>query len=123
MEPLIQKHFAGLGDLFEDFQYIEVVPVSRGGNRYPNEPGWYPLIGLPGSYLPGACLYVKPLSHIAQAAATRMTNSAIGSFRAIQSAYWRKQGLLPVFVTDAHHIASPLLAFVPFTEHERFNHG
>lgn len=123
MTPLLEGTFGGLEDLFEDFQYIEAVPALRGGTHYPHDPGWYPLSGLPRSYVPGAFFYAKPWEVVVRAASPRMTNGVIGSFRAVRSAYWRKQGLLPVFVTDAHHIASLLLAFVPFTEYERFNHG
>lgn len=50
-----------------------------------------------------------------------MTNNSLGGFRAVRSAHWMKQGLLPVFVQDRHMIASVLLAFMPQSEHERFN--
>lgn len=121
MKPLLEGPFGGLDDLFEDFLYIPAITARRGNVIYPSSPGWYFLSGLPGSLRPGAALYVKPWPHVVQAAQPRMTNNVIGSFRAIQSAHWMKQGRLPVFVTDTHHIASPLLAFVPQTEHERFN--
>ncbi len=119
MTPLLPD--TTLDGLFEDFLYIPAVRARRGNVIYPSSLGWYFLSGLPGSLRPGAALYVKPWSHVVQYAQTRMTNNVIGSFRAIQSAHWMKQGRLPVFVRDSHMIASRLLAFVPHSEHERFN--
>jgi hypothetical protein len=34
-----------------------------------------------------------------------------------------EEDLLPVYVTDPQHIASPLLALVAYDEHERFEHA
>lgn len=124
MTPILtDKVLGGFLDLFEDIRFVEAVRARLGNVIYPHETGWYPLTGLPGSVRikERSALFVKPWSVVIEAATPHMTNNAIGGFRAIQSAHWRKQGLLPVFVTDAHHIASPLLAFVPFTEHEKFN--
>jgi hypothetical protein len=118
MKPLIPGILSGLDALFEDYQYL--APVD---GRYPHPPGGYLLTGLPGSLGAGSALFVKPRPGVCYAAQPRMINGAIGSFRCSQSAHWLKKGLLPVFVVDTHHIASPLLAFVPHSEHERFQHG
>ena len=44
----------------------------------------------------------------------------IGAFRCVRSARYMKDDLLPVYVTDPQHIASPLLALISYDEHERF---
>lgn len=121
MTPLLQA--LRLDDLFEDYRYIKATTGRRGNIIYPAEHGWYYLSGLPGSLRINdrEALFVKPFLTVVQAAQPLMTNNAIGSFRAVQSAHWMKLGLLPVFVTDTHHIASPLLAFVKQEEHDRWN--
>ena len=54
------------------------------------------------------------------AAERRLANGVIGAFRCVRSARYMKDDLLPVYVTDPQHIASPLLALVSYSEHERF---
>ena len=54
------------------------------------------------------------------AAESRLANGVIGAFRCVRSAQFMKDDLLPVYVTDPQHIASPLLALVSYDEHERF---
>ena len=115
-------------DLFEDFQYVAATVGRRGNITYVEEPGWYYLGGLPGSillpsetYPLGAALFTKPLLPVMEKAQAGMTNGVIGSFSAVQSAYWRERGLLPVYAIDSHHIAQRLIDYVDHTEHERWN--
>lgn len=122
MKSLIPNHLESLDDLFDAYQYITPTRHPRGGTHYIHEPGWYFLSGLPGSIRFGsAALFVKPKAWVRELSQLHLTNGVTGSFRAVQSAHWMKQGLLPVFVQDPHYIASPLLAFVSHREHDRFN--
>lgn len=78
------------------------------------------LIGLPGTVRPGSFLFARPRPEVREAVAARCTNGVIGGFRAIRSAQWMKQGLLPVYAYDPPHIASFFAALVPYAEHDRF---
>lgn len=123
-------HMKTFDDLFEDFLYVEATTGRRGNTQYPAQPGWYFLAGLPGSILlpnkdrpQGAALFVKPLLPVLEKAQAGMTNGVIGSFRAVQSAYWLERGLLPVYAIDSHHIANRLIDYVDYAQHGRWNHG
>jgi hypothetical protein len=96
---------------------------SLRGRPYLAPKSFYPLTGLPGTIRlrTESALFVEPSDAIVQVSLPRMTNNSLGSFRAVQSAHWMKEGLLPVFVQDRHMIASVLLAFMSQSEHERFN--
>lgn len=117
-------------DLFEDFQYVEATVGRRGNILYPAEPGWYFLAGLPGSLLlpnkdhpRGSALFAKPLLPVLEEAQAGMTNGVIGSFNAVQSAYWRERGLLPVYAIDTRQIANRLIGYVDHNQHDRWNRG
>ncbi len=81
---------------------------SLRGRPYLAPKSFYPLTGLPGTIRlrTGSALFAEPSDSVVQVSLPRMTNNSIGSFRAVQSAHWMKQGLL---------------AFMPQSEHERFN--
>lgn len=98
-----------LDSLFETFQFQPDAPS-----------GHVLLIGLPGTVRDGLFLFTKPREEVRRAVAARCVNGSIGGFRAIRSAYWMKQELLPVYAYDLPHIASFLVALVPYTEHGRF---
>ena len=68
----------------------------------------------------GTALFVKPHEPVRLAAEHRLANGVIGAFRCVRSARYMKDELLPVYVTDPQHIASPLLALISYDEHERF---
>lgn len=103
-----------LDSLFENFQFQRDTPP----------PSHVLLTGLPGTVRTGSFLFAKPRTDVWDAVAARCTNGAIGGFRAIRSARWMKQGLLPVYAYDLPHIISFLIALVPYAEHERFvNHA
>lgn len=109
-------------ELFLDDDFFEPDALMR-GRPYVAPRSFYPLSGLPGTIdlRTGSALFVKPSDAVVQVSLPRMTNNSLGSFRAVQSAHWMKEGLLPVFVQDRHMIASVLLAFLPQSEYERFN--
>lgn len=120
-QPLFDQQFPDLDAIFEDFTF-SVPSAHIRGRPYDAPKGYFFLGGLPGSVeikSPRA-LYAKPLAHIADAVSRRCCNGSIGSFSAVRSAHWMKQGLLPVWAHDAHHIAHVLVGFVPYSEHERF---
>ena len=62
---------------------------------------------------------MKPHEAVRLAAESRLANGVIGAFRSVRSARFMKDDLLPVYVTDPQHIASPLLALLSYDEHER----
>ena len=123
-QPLFEKPFQSFDDIFLDYQWVRPDP-TRKGSPYPHTPGYVFLSGLPGSIdiRNGTALRACPHQHVADLVEPRCTNGSLGSFRAVRSAYWMKQGLLPVWAHDAHHIAQILVGFVPYSEHERFEHG
>ena len=94
------------------------LPIT--GRRYPAPDGYYLFHGLPGSLRKDCALFVKPHESVRLAAERRLANGVIGAFRCVRSARYMKDDLLPVYVTDPQHIASPLLALVSYDEHERF---
>lgn len=98
-----------LDSLFENFQFQLSTP-----------PHHVLLTGLPGTVHNSSFLFAKPRTEVRDTVAARCTNGVIGGFRAIRSAHWMKQGLLPVYAYDLPHITSFLVALVPYAEHERF---
>jgi hypothetical protein len=98
-----------LDSLFEGFQFQIYTPENH-----------VLLTGLPGTIRTGSFLFARPRADVREAIAARCTNGVIGGFRAIRSAQWMKQGLLPVYAYDPPHIASFFAALVPYAEHERF---
>jgi len=116
--PLVSGSTATLESLFADWTFVQV--DDSNGRRYPAPPGYYLFHGLPGSLRRGAALFVKPHEAVRLAAEGRLANGVIGAFRCVRSARFMKDDLLPVYVTDPQHIASPLLALVSYGEHERF---
>ena len=107
-----------LESLFADWTYVEV--ATDPCRRYPAPDGYYLFHGLPGSLGTNRALFVKPHESVRLAAERRLANGVIGAFRCVRSARFMKDDLLPVYVTDPQHIASPLLALVSYDEHERF---
>lgn len=99
-----------LDRLFENFQFQRDTPP----------PDHVLLTGLPGTVRTSSFLFTKPRNEVRDAVAARCTNGAIGGFRVIRSAHWMKQSLLPVYAYDLPHIASFLVALVPYAEHGRF---
>ncbi|EIM98546.1 hypothetical protein WQE_23498 [Paraburkholderia hospita] len=95
--------------LFDNFQFQIDTPENH-----------VLLTGLPGTVRTGSVLFARPRAGVREDIATRCTNGIIGGFRAIRSAQWMKQGLLPVYAYDPPHIASFFVALVPYAEHERF---
>ena len=77
--------------------------------------------GLPGTLGRDRALFVLAARSGARSPPnSRLANGVIGAFRCVRSARYMKDDLLPVYVTDPQHIASPLLALVSYEEHERF---
>ena len=120
--PLIGQTLASLDDLFSDFIFVTAKPSTRGGTRYDAPRGYYFFGGVPGAIdVHGKrALYAKPHEDIVDLISRRCCNGVIGSFRAVRSAYWMKEGLLPIRAFDAHQIANILVGYVPYREHERF---
>ena len=118
---LFEQPFDSLDGLFLDYQWV-TPNYDRRGHPYPPNDGYFFLGGLPGSIdiRNGRALRAKPSLAVLDRVLPRCCNRALGSFRAVRSAYWMKQGLLPVWADDAHHIAHILVGFVPYSEHERF---
>ena len=116
--PLIAGPAATLEALFADWTFVSV--DDHNGRRYPAPAGYYLFHGLPGSLGPDRALFVKPYEAVRLAAEASLANGVIGAFRCVRSDRYMKDDLLPVFVTDPQRIASPLLALVPYPEHERF---
>lgn len=122
--------FDKLEDLFDGIMLegIITLPVrTQNGlwvNRvYAPNAGYVPLAGLPGSVREDAAIFVRPRPFVAEALQNKSQNGAIGGFRIVRSAELQKHGLLPVYGFDYHRFVSVLLAFVPATEHDRFNPG
>ena len=116
--PLVAGPTVKLEALFADWTCVPV--DDAGGRHYPAPAGYYLFCGLPGSLGKDRALFVKPHEAVRLAAEGRLANGVIGAFRCLRSARFMKDDLLPVYVTDPQRIASPLLALVPYTEHERF---
>ena len=116
--PLVAGPTVKLESLFADWTYVQV--ATDHGRRYPAPDGYYLFHGLPGSLRQDCALFVKPHEAVRLAAEARLANGVIGAFRCVRSARFMKDDLLPVYVTDPQHIASPLLALVSYDEHERF---
>lgn len=116
--PLIAGPTVKLESLFADWTYVEV--ATDHGRHYSAPDGYYLFHGLPGSLGTNRALFVKPHESVRLAAEQRLANGVIGAFRCVRSARFMKDDLLPVYVTDPQHIASPLLALVSYDEHERF---
>ena len=116
--PLVSGSTATLESLFAYWTFVQV--DDSNGRHYPAPPGYYLFHGLPGSLRRDAALFVKPHEAVRLAAERRLANGVIGAFRCVRSARFMKDDLLPVYVTDPQHIASPLLALVSYGEHERF---
>ena len=117
---LVAGPAATLDALFADWTYVRV--ADCGGRHYPAPDGYYLFHGLPGSLRKDCALFVKPHEPVRLAAESCLANGVIGAFRCVRSAHYMKDDLLPVYVTDPQHIASPLLALVAYDEHERFEH-
>lgn len=122
--------FDSLDDLFESILRLHVHQDAVPGLsehwaacHYPAVPGAYPLAGLPGAVEQGAALFVIPKPFVGAALQAKCQNSVIGGFRIVRSAELLKHGLLPVYGFDFHRFVSVLVAFVPATEHDRFNPG
>lgn len=98
-----------LDSLFDGFQFQVTTPENH-----------VLLSGLPGTVCTGSFLFARPRANVREAIAARCTNGVIGGFRAIRSARWMTQGLLPVYAYDPPHIASFIAALVPYAEHARF---
>ncbi|TCG09260.1 hypothetical protein BZM27_06335 [Paraburkholderia steynii] len=98
-----------LDSLFESFQFQIDTPEHH-----------VLLTGLPGTVRSGSFLFARPGPDVREPVAARCTNGIIGGFRAIRSAHWMKQGLLPVYAYDLPHIVSFFAALIPYAEHERF---
>ena len=116
--PLVAGPTVKLESLFADWAFVQV--DDSNGRHYQAPPGYYLFHGLPGSLSRDAALFVKPHEAVRLAAERRLANGVIGAFRCVRSARFMKDDLLPVYVTDPQHIASPLLALVSYGEHERF---
>ena len=116
--PLVAGPTVKLESLFADWTFVQV--ATDHGRRYPTPDGYYLFHGLPGSLRKDCALFVKPHEAVRLAAEGRLANGVIGAFRCVRSARFMKDDLLPVYVTDPQHIASPLLALVSYDEHERF---
>ena len=116
--PLLAGTAASLEALFADWTFVAV--ADAGGRHYPAPPGHYLFCGLPGSLGRNRALFVRPHEAVRLAAEARLANGVIGAFRCVRSARYMADDLLPVYVTDPQRIASPLLALVPYAEHERF---
>ena len=116
--PIVAGPTVALDSLFADWTFVQV--DDSNGRHYPAPPGYYLFHGLPGSLRGDAALFVKPHEPVRLAAEGRLANGVIGAFRCVRSARFMKDDLLPVYVTDPQHIASPLLALVSYGEHERF---
>lgn len=116
--PLVAGPTATLESLFADSIFVRV--AEGNGRHYPAPAGYYLFHGLPGSLGKDCALFVQPHEAVRLAAENRLANGVIGAFRCVRSAYFMKDNLLPVYVTDPQHIASPLLALVSYGEHERF---
>ena len=116
--PLVAGPTVKLESLFADWTYVPV--ATDHGRHYPAPDGFYLFHGLPGSLRKDCALFVKPHEAVRLAAESRLANGVIGAFRCVRSAQFMKDDLLPVYVTDPQHIASPLLALVSYDEHERF---
>ena len=116
--PLVAGPTVKLESLFADWTFVQV--DERNGRRYPAPDGYYLFCGLPGSLGNGYALFVKPHEPVRLAAEHRLANGVIGAFLCVRSARYMKDDLLPVYVTDPQHIASPLLALISYDEHERF---
>lgn len=112
-QPLF-GNLASLDELFSDFAFF---PSHREAPA-----GYFPLLGLPGSVdLKGRnFLFAKPRTTICDGVRMRCTNGVIGGFRAVRSAYYMRQGSLPVFAHDLPHHADIHIALVPYHEHDRF---
>lgn len=116
--PLIRGIQGGLADLFDDWQYAK---VSDGeGRRYAVPSGYYLFGGLPGSLKNNEVLCVKPKLEVRRLAESVLANGVIGEFRSVRSARLMKHKALPVYVADPFRVSSPLLALLPYAEHERF---
>lgn len=120
--------FDKLNDLFAHTYRLHATAtdVPGGGHpwvdwAYPIIPGAYPLSGLPGSVGPACALFVEPHAFVARALQAKCHNYIIGGFRIIRSAELMKLGLLPVYAFDYHRFVSILVAYVSYSEHERFN--
>jgi hypothetical protein len=98
-----------LDSLFDSFQFQIDTPQN-----------YVLLTGLPGTVRIGSFLFARPRADVHEAVAARCTNGVIGGFRAIRSAQWMKQGLLPVYAYDPPQIVSFFAALIPYAEHERF---
>lgn len=98
-----------LDDLFDGFQFQIQAPANH-----------VLLTGLPGTVRTGSFLFARPRAGMRETVAARCTNGVIGGFRAIRSAQWMRQGLLPVYAYDPPLIASFFVALAPYAEHERF---
>jgi len=116
--PLVAGPTVRLDSLFADWIYVPV--ANDYGRHYPAPDGYYLFHGLPGSLGKDCALFVRPHEAVRLAAESRLANGVIGSFRCVRSARFMKDDLLPVYVTDPQHIASPLLALVSYDEHQRF---
>ena len=116
--PLVAGPTLSLESLFADWLYVPV--DERNGRHYPAPDGYTLFCGLPGTLGRDRALFVRPHEAVRLAAQQRLANGVIGSFRCVRSARYMKDDLLPVYVTDPQHIASPLLALVSYEEHERF---
>jgi hypothetical protein len=116
--PLVAGPTVKLESLFADWIYVQV--ATNPGRHYPVPDGYYLFHGLPGSLRKDCALFVMPHEAVRLAAESRLANGVIGAFRSVRSARFMKDDLLPVYVTDPQHIASPLLALVSYGEHERF---
>lgn len=121
--------FSKLEDLFDGIE-LECVwydhnceDTSWGYNHYRPEPGYFPLAGLPGAVQELEAIFVRPRQFVAEAVEDKCQNGVIGGFKAIRSAHWLKQGLLPVYAFDYHRFVSVFIALVDASEHDRFNPG
>jgi|GEM_PF-6919316 len=116
--PLVAGPTVTLDSLFADWTFVRVAEAN--GRHYPAPDGYYLFHGLPGTLGRDRALFVKPHEAVRLAAESRLANGVIGAFRCVRSARFMKDDLLPVYVTDPQHIASPLLTLVSYEEHERF---
>lgn len=116
--PLIGGIQTDLADLFDDWQYVK---VSNGeARRYEVPLGYYLFGGLPGSLKDNEVLCVKPKLEVRRLAESVLANGVIGEFRSVRSARLMKHKALPVYVADPLRVSSPLLALLPYAEHDNF---
>lgn len=122
LDEALLGRLESLDSLFESYRLVAPVRHPKHGSRYPRELREYFLGGLPGSIdiRSGKALTVAVRPAVIAAVQPRCCNGVIGSFEAVKSVWWEKHGLLPIFAWDSHSIAHPLVALVPFSEHERF---